>query len=92
MVAKDGGRGKDRGEGIVREFGLDMDTLLYLKWITNRACCITYGALFSATQQPGWEGSVRENAYMCMAESLRWPPETVMTLLTGYTPIQNKKF
>ena len=24
------------GEGIVREFGMDMDTLLYLKWITNR--------------------------------------------------------
>ena len=24
------------GEGIVREFGMDMDTLLYLKWITNK--------------------------------------------------------
>ena len=24
------------GEGIVREFGTDMYTLLYLKWITNR--------------------------------------------------------
>ena len=23
------------GEGIVREFGMDMYTLLYLKWITN---------------------------------------------------------
>ena len=23
------------GEGIVREFGIDMYTLLYLKWITN---------------------------------------------------------
>ena len=22
-------------EGIVREFGMDMDTLLYLKWITK---------------------------------------------------------
>jgi hypothetical protein len=24
------------GEGIVREFELDMSTLLYLKWITNK--------------------------------------------------------
>ena len=24
------------GEGIYREFGMDMYTLLYLKWITNR--------------------------------------------------------
>ena len=23
-------------EGIVREFGMDMDTLLYLKWKTNK--------------------------------------------------------
>ena len=24
------------GEGIFREFGMDMDTLLHLKWITNK--------------------------------------------------------
>ena len=24
------------GEGIVREFGIDMNTLLYLKWVTNK--------------------------------------------------------
>ena len=24
------------GEGIVREFGINMHTLLYLKWITNK--------------------------------------------------------
>ena len=24
------------GEGMVREFGMDMHTLLYLKWITNK--------------------------------------------------------
>ena len=28
--------GRDGGEGIVREFGVDMDTLLCLKWITNK--------------------------------------------------------
>ena len=25
-----------RGEGVVREFGMDMYTLLYLKWITDK--------------------------------------------------------
>ena len=24
------------GEGVVREFGIDMSTLLYLKWVTNK--------------------------------------------------------
>ena len=27
-------------EGIVREFGTDMYSLLYLKWITSKICCI----------------------------------------------------
>ena len=30
------GRGEGWGEGIVREIGMDMYTLLYLKWITNK--------------------------------------------------------
>ena len=29
-------RGKEWGVGIVREFGKDMYTLLYFKWITNK--------------------------------------------------------
>jgi len=29
-------RGKDSREGIVREFGMGVYTLLYLKWITNK--------------------------------------------------------
>ena len=32
MAAKE----EEWGEGIVREFGIDMYTLLYLKWITNK--------------------------------------------------------
>ena len=40
-----------------------------------------------------WEGSLEENGYMYIhvkdpkAESLCCPPKTIMTLLTGYTPI-----
>jgi len=41
---------------------------------------------------PGWEGSLGENGYMCLAESLCPTPETIVTLLIGYTPIQNKNF
>ena len=33
----------------------------------------------------------RIDTWICMAESLCWPPETVTALLIGYTPIQNKK-
>ena len=42
------------GEGIVRDFGKVMYTLLYLKWITNKD---------NVMSQPGWEGSLRENGY-----------------------------
>ena len=42
--------------------------------------------------QPGWEGSLGENAYMNMyAESLCCASEAITTLLIGYTPIQNQK-
>ena len=55
------------GEGRVREFGMDMYTLLYLKWITNKDllyntwnsahCCVTV-----------WMGGnlAGENGYMYM--------------------------
>ena len=31
-----GYRGEGRGGGIVRECGINIDTLLYIKWITNK--------------------------------------------------------
>ena len=43
MVA---GAGEGRGGGIVREFGMDVYTLLYLKWITNKD--VLYSAWNSA--------------------------------------------
>ena len=33
----------------------------------------------------------RMNTCICMAESLCCSPETITTLLIGYTPIKNKK-
>ena len=42
--------------------------------------------------QPEWEGSLREDgSCIFMAESPRYSPEAVTTLLIKYTPIQNKK-
>ena len=44
MVAGDGGvEGKDEGKRIVREFGMDMYTLLCLNWITNKDLLYSIG-------------------------------------------------
>ena len=54
------------GEGIVREFGIDMNTLLCLKWITstgNSAQCYV---------QREWEGSLGENGSIYMAGRVPW--------------------
>ena len=55
---------------------------------------IAQGTLLSVMWQPGWEGSLRENGYVCMYdESLHCSPETITALLYFvYTPTQNKKF
>ena len=36
LTVAGGGGWEEWGEGIVREFGINMYTLLYLKWITNK--------------------------------------------------------
>ena len=76
------------GEGIVREFGINTYTLLYLKWITNKdlpqhreLCSMLCGSL-------GGKGVWgRMDTCICMAEPLSCSPERITTLLTGYTPI-----
>ena len=55
-------RGRMLGEATVREFGTDMYALLCLKWITNK----DLGTLLNVMWQPGWEGSLGENGYMCI--------------------------
>ena len=58
--------GEGCGEGIVREFGTDMYTMLYLKWITSKDLLYsTRGILLSFIWQPELEGSLGENGYMC---------------------------
>ena len=61
-----GGEGR-MGERIVWKFGMDMSTLLYLKWITNKVLLyIAHGTLLSVMWQPGWEGNLEENGCMYM--------------------------
>ena len=45
-------RGEGQGGGIVREFGMDIYTLLCLKWIT-RTYCIEHGAVLNVMWHPG---------------------------------------
>ena len=77
-------------EGIVREFGADLYTLLYLKWITNKDLLdSTVNSLHGSLDGRFWR---RTDACVCMAESLHCSPKTITTLFIGYTPIQDKKF
>ena len=59
-------RGKDEGNKLVREFGMDMYTLLYLKWITNKDLLCSTGSVLNVMWQPGWEESLGESGYMYM--------------------------
>ena len=59
--AKTGGKGWEGG--IVREFEINTDTLLYLKEITNKD--LLYGTWNSAQGYvAGWEGRLGQNGYM----------------------------
>ena len=69
---------------MVREFGISMYTLLYLKCITNKDLLPSTGTSAQSYVQPGWERSLRENVCMYMAEYLYCLPETITTLLIGY--------
>ena len=57
-------RGEGCREGIVREFGMDVYTRLYLKWITNIDPAKAQGTLLSVMWQPGWEWRLKEKGYM----------------------------
>ena len=85
-------RGRGLEEGIVREFGVIMYTLLYLKWITNKN--LLYSTWNSAQcYVAAWMGAGfgKERIHVYV-ESLCCPPETVTTSLIDCMPIQNKKF
>ena len=57
------------GEGRVREFGMDVYTVLCLKWITNKDLLYGKGTLLNVMWQPGREGAWGRMD-TCMAESV----------------------
>ena len=51
--------GKGWRGGIVRDFGMDMYRLLYLKWITDKDLLyIAQRTLLNVMRQPGWGGNL----------------------------------
>ena len=78
------------GGGIVGELGMDIYTQLYLKWITNNdlyneVCSMLCGSLDGR----GVWGKI--DTWMCMAGSLYYSQDAIITLLIGYTPVENLK-
>ena len=81
------------GEGIVRESGMDMDTLLYLTWRTSKDLLDSTGDPAQCHVAAWLEGSLRGmGTCVWTAEPLCYPPEATTSLLIAYTPIRNKKF
>ena len=71
------------GKRTVREFGMNMHTLLHLKWKCpteqhGQLCSVLYGSLDARG------GTGRMGACILTAESLACPPEISTMLLTGY--------
>jgi len=57
---------REKNWGRDREFGIDMYTLLHLKWITDKDLLYSIENSTQVMWQPGWEGSLKENGYMYM--------------------------
>ena len=77
--------GKDAEERIVREFGIGMCALLYLKWITNKVLVLhmeLYSVLRGSLDGRGVWG--RMDTCICLAESFRCSLETITTLFVNW--------
>ena len=76
------GVGEGWREEIVREFGMNMYTLLYLKWITNKDLLYSTG---NSVQfyVAAWMGGERMDTCICMAESFCCAPEPITTLFVN---------
>ena len=73
---------------IIREFKVNMYTMLNFKWITSKDLLYSTGN-FAQCYVAAWMGGEfgREWMLVYMAEFLWCPPETITTLLIGYTPV-----
>ena len=80
-------------EGVVREFEMDVYTLLRLKRV-HHGPALQHMELCSrwCGSRAGREVWGRMDTRVYVAESLHCSPETITALLMGCTPVQNKKF
>ena len=84
-------RGERWREGIVREFGINIYTLLYSKQITNQI--LLYSTENSAhCSVAAWMGGEfgGEWIHVYMVETLHCPPETITTSLISYVCVHAK--
>ena len=58
--------GTDGGEGMVRESGMDMDTLLCLTWRTSKDLLPSTGSSAQCHMAAWMEGSLGKNGYKYM--------------------------
>ena len=54
---------RERGKGIAREFGMDMYTLLHLKWVTNKGLLYNIGNS-AQCYVAGWMGGKFEGEWI----------------------------
>ena len=74
---------------MVREFGMDLYTLLYLKHLSNRDLWYSTGNSAQCYVAAWMGGEFEENVYVYMYAYVCCAPE--ITFLIGYISIQNKK-
>ena len=77
-------------ERIVREFGIDMYTLLYLRWITNKDLLYRTGNS-AQCYVASWMGGEFGGEWIHICVWVSPFDVTFTTLLIGYIQIQNKK-
>ena len=79
--------------GILREFGMNIFILLYLKWIINKDLLdSTWNS--AECYVAAWMGGSwgKMDTCICMADSLSCLPETITTWLIAYAPNKIKSF
>ena len=87
--------GEEWGEGVVREFGMGMYILLYLKWVSSKDLLNSAwnsAQCYVAAWMGGDFGGEWIHVYMYGSESLCCSPETITTLLINILPYKMKSF
>ena len=86
---------EDERKGLYRDLGMDVYTVLYLKWITNKDLLYSTwnsAQCYAAAWMGGEFGGEWRHVYIWLGHSTVHLKLSQHCLLISYTPIQNKKF